>query len=59
MMESSNEDLAREIKELREEVRQMKEIVSALLTMVVESEEDEDESAEMFPSGIEGPRMNN
>ena len=40
-MAKSNEDLAREIKELKEEVQQMKEIMTLLLNMVVEQEDDE------------------
>ncbi len=39
-MAKSNDDLAREIKELKEEVQQMKEIMSLLLNMVAEQDED-------------------
>ena len=42
-MAKSTEDLAREIKELKEEVQQMKEIMSLLLNMVVEQDDGEDE----------------
>ena len=42
-MVKSNEDLAREIKELKEEVQQMKEIMSLLLNMVVEQDDGEDD----------------
>jgi hypothetical protein len=42
-MAKSNEDLAREIKELKEEVQQMKEIMTLILNMVVEQEEDDDD----------------
>jgi hypothetical protein len=42
-MAKSNEDLAREIKELKDEVQQMKEIMALLLNMVVEQEDDEEE----------------
>ena len=49
-MAKSNEDLAREIKELKEEVYQMKEIMSLLLNMVVEQEQEaEDEEFSSFP----------
>jgi hypothetical protein len=49
-MVKSNEDLAREIKELKEEVQQMKEIMSLLLNMVVEQEEGEgDEDFATYP----------
>ncbi|MCE5297193.1 MAG: hypothetical protein LLG16_08855 [Euryarchaeota archaeon] len=57
-MSKTNEDLAREIRDLREEIKQMKEIVGVLFTMVFESE-DEEEEAGLFPSGMEIPRMNN
>jgi hypothetical protein len=49
-MAKSNEDLAREIKELKEEVQQMKEIMTLLLNMVVEQEDDEgDEDFVSYP----------
>ena len=49
-MAKSNEDLAREIRELKEEVQQMKEIMSLLLNMVVEQEqEEEDEGFSSYP----------
>jgi hypothetical protein len=57
-MSKTNEDLAREIRDLREEIKQMKEIVGVLFTMVLESE-DEGEEAGLLPSGMEIPRMNN
>jgi hypothetical protein len=44
-MVKSNEDLAREIKELKEEVNQMKEIMTLILNMVVEQEEDDDDES--------------
>jgi hypothetical protein len=59
-MTKSNEDLAREIKELRDEIKQMKEIVGTLLSMIVEVEGDEDdEEYAVFPTGLDMPRMNN
>jgi len=42
-MAKTNEDLAREIAELKDELRQMKEIVNMLLTIIVESEEEDEE----------------
>ena len=49
-MAKSNEDLAREVKELEEEVQQMKEIMTLLLNMVVEQEDDEeDEDFATYP----------
>lgn len=58
-MAKTNEDLTREIAELRNEVRQMKEIVNMLFTIIVESEEDEEEV--VFPGlGVsDTPRLNN
>jgi len=58
-MAKTNEDLSREITELRNEVKQMKEIVNMLFTIIVESEEDEEE--EVFPglSSNDMPRLNN
>ena len=56
-MEKSNEDLAREINELREEVRQMREIIGVLFSMVVESDEEGDDTP--FFSNGEVPRLNN
>lgn len=59
-MTKSNEDLAREIKELRDEIKQMKEIVGTLLSMIVEVEGDEDEEEyAVLPTGLDMPRMNN
>jgi hypothetical protein len=54
----TNDDLAREIEVLREELRQMREIVGALLSMVIEEDEDED-GASLFPGNLELPRLNN
>ena len=49
-MAKSNEDLAREIKELKDEVQQMKEIMTLLLNMVVEQgDEEDDESFANYP----------
>ncbi len=58
-MAKTNEDLSREIAELRNEVKQMKEIVNMLFTIIVESEEEEEEA--IFPGlgGAETPRLNN
>jgi len=58
IMDKSNEDLAREINELREELRQMREIVGVLLTMVIEEDGGEDDVT-LFPNNLEMPRLNN
>ena len=57
-MSASNEDLAKELKELKDEVRQMREIVSILYSMMMEDEGDEEEIS-LFPGSLDVPRMNN
>lgn len=57
-MNKTNEDLAREINELREELRQMREIVGVLLTMVID-EDSEEGDITLFPNNLEVPRLNN
>ena len=42
-MSKSNEDLAKEIRELKDELKQMREIVNMLFSIIVESEEEEDD----------------
>jgi len=49
MAKKSNEDLAREITELKTELKQMKEIVNMLFTLIIESEEEEDEEYMPYP----------
>ena len=59
-MAKTNEDLAREVAELKTEIKQMKEIVNMLFTIIVESEE-EDEDYVSYP-GLANPddlRLNN
>jgi len=60
-MTKTTEDLVREINELRSELRQMREIVSMLFSIVVEAEGDE---VEEYPDylgvgGIDHTRLNN
>ena len=57
-MNKSNEELAREIRELRDELRQMREIVGVLFSLMVETEDEEEEYAGVL-GNIELPRMNN
>ncbi len=53
-------DLAQEIRVLREEVRQMRELIDLLVALVVESDDlDEDESELILTVGAEIPRLNN
>jgi hypothetical protein len=42
-MVKTNEDLSKEIRELKDELRQTREIVNMLFTIIVESEEEEDD----------------
>ncbi len=56
-MDKSNQELAREINELREEIKQMKEIVTVLFSLMVESEEEEE--VPFFATTTDVPRINN
>jgi len=57
----SNADLAREIRNLKEEIRQMKGLIDLLVSLVVESDDDEeDDMSDLLLSGAsEVPRFNN
>ena len=49
-----------EIRVLREEVRQIKELIDLLVALVVESDDlDEDEIEMVLTGGAEIPRLNN
>ncbi|MHC1710114.1 MAG: hypothetical protein AB9819_06890 [Methanomassiliicoccales archaeon] len=53
-------DLAREIRDLRAEIRQMKELIDLLVALVVESDDiDEEEPGLVLAGGAEIPRLNN
>ncbi|MBC7108609.1 MAG: hypothetical protein NO474_06000 [Methanomassiliicoccales archaeon] len=60
-MTKTTEDLVREINELRNELRQMREIVNMLFSIVVESEDDDVEEYLDYPmfGGIDQNRLNN
>ena len=60
-MAKSNEDIAREITELKTELKQMKDIVNMLFTLIIESDEEEDEEYIPYPgvTGNDSLRMNN
>lgn len=45
-MTKSNEDLIREINELRNEMKQMREVLNVLFQLVVEADDVEDDEAE-------------
>ena len=55
-MVKTNEDLAREIGELKDELRQMREIVNMLFTLIVEAEE-EDEDYLPYPGSATGDNL--
>lgn len=59
-MAKSNEDLSREITELKNELKQMREIVNMLFNIIIESEE-EDEEYTPYPGlgSTENLRLNN
>jgi hypothetical protein len=60
LMKKSTEELVREIDELKNELRQMKEIVGMLFNMVVDSEADDEEDFLGFPDSgsSDSPRFN-
>lgn len=60
-MAETYRELAKEIRELREEVRQMKELIDLLVTLVVESDDtDEDDISDLLlTGGAEVQRFNN
>ncbi|MEM2944572.1 MAG: hypothetical protein QXN93_02600 [Methanomassiliicoccales archaeon] len=60
-MTKTTEDLVREINELRNELKQMKEIVNMLFSLVVEAEEDDMDEYIEYPmfGGVEQNRLNN
>jgi cell division septum initiation protein DivIVA len=47
-MANDNDELLREVKRLRSEVQQLREVVNSLVTMVMEMEEFEDEHEPPF-----------
>ena len=58
-MAKTNEDLVREINELRNEMKQMREVLNMLFTLVVESDEGEEDEDIGYPGIIQDtPRFN-
>ncbi len=58
-MTKNNDDLIREINELKNEMKQMREALTMLFSMVVESEDGEEEEIN-YPGFIQDvPRLNN
>ncbi len=59
-MTKTNDDLVREINELKTEMKQMKEILNMLFTLVVEADSDEDDDEYGYPGlSQEVPKFNN
>ncbi|MCU0860777.1 MAG: hypothetical protein MUE65_00465 [Methanomassiliicoccales archaeon] len=59
-MAKSNEDLSREIAELKSELRQMREIVNMLFNIIIESEEEDEDYIPYPGSGLsDNLRFNN
>jgi hypothetical protein len=57
-MAKTNEDLVREINELRAEMKQMREVLNMLFSLVVESDEGEDDDIG-YPGIVQDtPRFN-
>jgi hypothetical protein len=57
-MTKSNEDLVREINELRNEMKQMREVLNVLFSLVVEADEEEEDEVE-YPTFVQdAPRFN-
>jgi uncharacterized coiled-coil DUF342 family protein len=57
-MGSDNAELIEEIKRLREELNQMREIVNMLLTVVMDEQEEEEEYGPVFVTDDPGRRLN-
>ena len=58
-MTKSNEDLIREIIELRNEMKQMREVLNVLFSLVVEADDGEEDEAG-YPTFVQDmPRFNN
>lgn len=57
-MGSDNAELVEEIKRLREELNQMREIVNMLLTVVMDEQEEEEEYDPIFARDDPGRRLN-
>jgi hypothetical protein len=59
-MTTTTEELAREVKNLKTEIGQMKEIVSMIFNLVIESESEDEEDYIGYPAlvSVEQPRFN-
>ncbi len=56
---TSNEELTKQLNDLKAEMAQMKEMVSMLLTMVVDMDDDEEEFGGSGIGGLDISRFNN
>ncbi len=57
-MGSDNSELVEEIKRLREELNQMREIVNMLLTVVMDDQEEDEEYDQVFMHDDPSRRLN-
>ena len=59
-MTATTEELAQEVNDLKTEIRQMREIVTMIFNLVIESEAEEDEDYIGYPGlvTVEQPRFN-
>ena len=58
-MTKNNEDLIREINELKNEMKQMREVLNVLFSLVVESDDGDEDDVE-YPTFVQDvPRFNN
>ena len=58
-MAKSTDDLIKEINELRTEMKQMRELLNMLFTIVVEQEEDDEDDYGFPMLSQDSPRFNN
>jgi len=58
-MAKSTDDLVREINELRTEMKQMKELLNMLFSMVVEADDDEEDDYSYPGLTQDVPKFNN
>ncbi|NLK25933.1 MAG: hypothetical protein GX307_05080 [Euryarchaeota archaeon] len=58
-MAKSNDDLVREINELRTEMKQMKDLLNVLFSLVIETDEGDEEEYAFPVFSQELPKFNN
>ena len=55
---ATNDELEEQLKSLRSEILQMKEVINVLVNMVVEADEEEDEYSSFGSAGLNISRFN-